>query len=164
MMKNNVQNGIPYYIELFGNEDYRELLQSNETSKLLGTISEQKAGYRYASDKWSIKQIVGHITDHERVMVYRMLRFTRKDTTQLPGYDQNLFVANSRFDELTLQQLVADFQNVRNATISFVSGLSEAQLNLRGLVWNFELKVEDFLVATIGHEIHHRNIIKERYL
>ena len=60
--------------------------------------------------KWSIKQIVGHINDHERIMTYRALRFSRKDLTQLPGYDQNLFVVNSRFDELNLQQLITELK------------------------------------------------------
>ena len=113
---------------------------------------------------WNIRQIVGHITDHERIMTYRALRFSRKDTTQLPGYDQNIFVENSRFNELSLQKLIADFKNVRAATNSFIDSLSEFQLKLKGFAWKYELTVEEFLKATVGHEVHHVNIIKERYL
>jgi len=163
-MKYTVQDGFPYYIELVGNSDYRQLFTSQTTFLLLAAISEEKGTYRYAPDKWSIKQIVGHITDHERIMTYRALRFSRKDTTTLPGYDQNQLVDNSRFDELSLEQLLIDFKNVRNATTSFITNLSDLQLNLKGVAWKYELSVEEFLKATIGHELHHVNIIKENYL
>lgn len=163
-MKYTVQDGFPYYIELLGSKDYRLLFSSQDNFALLNGISEEQATYRYAADKWSIKQIVGHITDHERIMTYRALRFSRKDTTQLPGYDQNLFVDNSRFDELSFRQLVTDFKNVRSATNGFIESLSDAQLRLKGAAWKYELTVEEFLKATIGHELHHIDIIKERYL
>ena len=164
MMKYSVSDGFPYYIELLGNTDYRQLFSSRENLTFLETISEEKTSYRYAPDKWSIKQIIGHITDHERIMAYRVLRFSRKDTSPLAGYDQELFVKNSRFDELSLKQLIADFKNVRMASISLMNTLSEQQFYLKGFVWKFEMTIEDFLKATIGHELHHINIIKERYL
>lgn len=163
-MKYTIQDGFPYYIELLGSKEYRLLFSSQDNFALLNGISEEQSTYRYAADKWSIKQIVGHMTDHERIMTYRALRFSRKDTTPLPGYDQNLFVDNSRFDELSFQQLVTDFRNVRAATNSFIESLSEGQLRLKGAAWKYELTVEEFLKATIGHEIHHMDIIKERYL
>lgn len=163
-MKYTIQDGFPYYIEMLGNADYRLIFSSQENFNLLETIDEEKANYRYAPNKWSIKQIVGHITDHERIMTYRALRFSRKDTTLLPGYDQNVFVDNSRFDELSLKQLITDLKNVRSASNSFIDSLSEEQFNLKGVAWKYELTVEEFLKATIGHEVHHMNIIKERYL
>ena len=163
-MKYTVQDGFPYYVELLEDADYRQLFSSPENFILLETISEEKARYRYAPGKWSIKQIVGHMTDHERIMTYRALRFSRKDTTLLPGYEQNLFVNNSRFDELSLQQLLTDFKNVRSATNSFIDGLSESQLNLKGVAWKYELTVEEFLKATMGHEMHHIRIIKDKYI
>jgi uncharacterized damage-inducible protein DinB len=163
-MKFTIEDGFPYYIELLGDADYRQLFSSPKNIALLETINEEKASYRYAPGKWSIKQIVGHMTDHERIMTYRALRFSRKDTTLLPGYDQNTLVDNSRFDELSLQQLLTDFKNVRNATNSFVDSLSEKQLNLKGTAWKYELTVKEFLKATIGHEIHHISIMKDRYL
>ncbi|HLO37894.1 MAG TPA: DinB family protein, partial [Lacibacter sp.] len=144
--------------------DYKQLFSSPATFVLLENISEEQANYRYAPGKWSIKQIVGHVTDHERIMTYRALRFSRKDNTQLPGYDQNLFVDNSRFNELSFQQLLTDFKNVRAATNSFIDSLSELQLRLKGFAWKYELTVEEFLKATIGHEIHHIDIMKDRYL
>ena len=163
-MKYSLQDGFLYYIELLGNADYRQLFSSSENFYLLETISEEKAVYRYAENKWSIKQIVGHITDHERIMIYRALRFSRKDKTQLASYDQDLLVANSNFGELSFHQLIADFTNVRNATNSFISTLNEQQLELKREGCKYGLTVEDFLKATIGHEIHHFNILKHYYL
>ena len=163
-MKYSINDGFPYYIELLGNSDYRQLFLAKDAIHLLGPLTEEKASFRYAPDKWSLKQIIGHITDHERIMTYRALRFSRKDKTLLPGYDQELFVDNSRFDELQVSQLINDFDNVRNATISFMNSLSAEQLSLTGTAWKYELTVEEFLKATIGHEVHHMEIIKQKYL
>ena len=163
-MKYSIKDGFPYYIELLGDTNYRPLFLTKEAITLLGPLTEEKASCRYAADKWSIKQIIGHITDHERIMTYRALRFSRKDKTSLPGYDQNLFVDNSRFDEQPVSQLIQDLENVRNATISFMNSLSPEQLALTGTAWKYELTVEEFLKATIGHELHHIAIIKQKYL
>jgi hypothetical protein len=163
-MKYTVQDGFPYYIELIENSDYHQLFSSLDHFSILEGISEEKSTYRYAPDKWSIKQIIGHVTDHQRIMMYRALRFSRKDSSQLPGYDQNLFVENSRFNELIFKQLITDFKNVRKATNSFIESRSNTQLALKGQTWKYELTVEEFLKATIGHEVHHINIIKQRYL
>lgn len=163
-MQYTVADGFPYYIELVEHADYRELFNSKENFNLLESLNDEQAKYCYAPAKWSIKQIVGHITDHERIMTYLALRFSRKDATPLPGYDQNLLVDNSRFDELSLHQLLTDFKNVRAATNSFIDSLSPSQLLLKGKAWKYELTVEEFLKATIGHEVHHMKIIKEKYL
>jgi len=104
------------------------------------------------------------MADHERIMTYRALRFSRNDKTPLPGYDQNILVDNSRFDELSVKQLTTDFENVRNATVSFINGLSPEQLLRTGTAWKYELTVEEFLKATIGHELHHIEVIKQKYL
>ncbi len=159
-MKYSVNDGFPYYIEIVGDQDYRQLFLSKENMKFLYSLTEEEGSYRYAPGKWSIKQIIGHITDHERIMTYRALRFSRNDKTPLPGYDQNLLVENSRFDEQSLHQLINDFENVRNATISFIKSLSPEQLLRTGTAWKYELTVEEFLKATIGHELHHIEVIK----
>jgi uncharacterized damage-inducible protein DinB len=163
-MKYSVSDGFPYYMELVGDNDYRQLFQSDENFSLLKSLSEEQVQHRYAPGKWSIKQIIGHITDHERIMMYRSLRFSRKDKTVLPGYDQDVLVNNSRFDEQTGDQLIQDFQNVRKASISFINSLSHEQLSLTGKAWKYELTVEEFLKATIGHELHHIKIIEAKYL
>jgi uncharacterized damage-inducible protein DinB len=163
-MKYSINDGFPYYIEIVGDQDYMQLFLSKENIELLHSLTEEEASYRYAPGKWSIKQIIGHITDHERIMTYRALRFSRNDKTPLPGYDQNLLVENSRFDEQSLSQLIYDFEQVRNATISFIKSLSPEQLLRTGTAWKYELTVEEFLKATIGHELHHIEVIKQKYL
>lgn len=163
-MKYSINDGFPYYIELLGDKDYNQLFTSKENLELLKSVTEENAAYRYAPGKWSIKQIIGHITDHERIMTYRALRFSRKDRTALPGYDQDTFVDNSRFDEQPVSQLITDLENVRNASNSFIRSLSKEQLLLTGTAWKYELTVEAFLKATIGHELHHIEVIKQKYL
>ena len=158
------EDGFPYYFNIVKNMDCKPLFSSLSTITFLRSINEEKSTYRYAPNKWSIKQIVGHITDHERIKIFRAFLMSRNESVQLWGYDQNQLVDNSRFEELTLQQLVADFQNVRNASISFVEALSENQLKINGLARQYEITLKDFLKSIIGHEMHHINIIKEKYL
>ena len=157
-------DGFPYYISLTQGQSYVSLFKSTNNIQLFNSISEVKAGFRYANDKWSLKQILGHIIDHERIMTYRALRFSRKDLTLLPGYDQDLLVMNANFDQHAFSELLHDYQSTRSATNSFISLLSEEQTKLKGIAWKFELSVEETLRATIGHELHHLKIIKERYI
>lgn len=163
-MKYKPKDGFPYYFDFVKNVEYRSLFSSSSTIKLLSAISEEKAVYRYASNKWNIKQIIGHITDHERIMIFRAFLMSRNEQVELWGYDQNLLVDHSRFEELTLNQLITDFVNVRKASISFIEVLSKNQLNIKGLAGHYEITLEDFLKSIIGHEKHHINIIKERYI
>ncbi|MEO9511726.1 MAG: DinB family protein [Flavobacteriaceae bacterium] len=158
------EDGFPYYFNLVKNMECKPLFTSVSTLTFLSSIDEEKSIYRYAPNKWNIKQIVGHITDHERIMIFRAFLMSRNESVQLWGYDQNLLVDSSRFEELTLQQLVTDFLNVRNASISFVEALSENQLEIKGMARQYEITLEDFLKSIIGHEMHHVNIIKEKYL
>jgi uncharacterized damage-inducible protein DinB len=157
-------SGFPYYISLVGENDFLALLKSDANHKFFASINEEQSRHRYAPDKWTLKQVLGHITDHERIMSYRALRFSRKDPTILPGYDQDLFVENGRFDQRTWAELVNDHKNVRQATLSLIGSLSEEQYLYKGLAWKYELPVSDVLKATVGHEIHHVKIIRERYL
>ncbi|HTJ49732.1 MAG TPA: DinB family protein [Cyclobacteriaceae bacterium] len=157
-----VSDGFPYYASLVKN--LNESFHSEENFNLLSRLTPEQWSYAYASGKWTIKQIVGHITDHERIMSYRILRFSRKDSTSLPGYDQDLMVNNSRFNDLGGSDLLEDLRNVRKATLSLMKSLSPEQLQLTGKAWKYELTVEEFLKATIGHELHHFIVLHERYL
>lgn len=163
-MKYTPGDGFPYYFDFVKFMDYKLLFTSSSTLKFLNSITGEKAKYRYAANKWSIKQIVGHITDHERIKIYRAFLMSRNESVQLWGYDQNFLVDNSRFEELTFQQLVTDFANVRQASGSFVDTLSKSQLEIKGMAGRYEITLEDFLKSIIGHEMHHINIIKDRYL
>ena len=156
-------DGFPYYIALVGSSNVKQLFHSETNFKILSSFTEEQINYKYAPGKWSIKQIIGHMTDHERIMIYRTLRFSRNDNTPLPGYDQELMVKNSRFHEMRSKDLIADFRNVRNATISLMDSFSEEQLQRKGMAWKFELSVEEMMKATIGHELHHMNVIKQHY-
>lgn len=163
-MKYTSKDGFPYYLDFVKNMDCKSLFSSTSTFIFLNSISEEEAAYRYARGKWSIKQIVGHITDHERIKIFRAFLMSRNESVQLWGYDQNSLVDNSRFEELTLQQLITDFINVRKASISFVEALSKSQLKIKGMAKQYEVTLDDFLKSIIGHEMHHINIIKERYI
>jgi uncharacterized damage-inducible protein DinB len=163
-MKYTPEDGFPYYFDLVKNRGCLSLFTSEQAFIFLNSISEEKALYRYEMDKWSIKQIVGHITDHERIKIFRAFLLSRNSEVELWGYDQNLLVNNSRFEELTFSELLTDYKNVRMATISFIESLSKNQLNIKGLARQQKITLEDFLKSITGHEIHHINIIKENYL
>ena len=163
-MKYIPEDGFPYYFEFVKNLDCKPLFSSLSTLTFLNSITEEKAVYRYAPSKWSIKQIVGHITDHERIMIYRAFLMSRNELVELWGYDQNTLVDNSRFEELTLQQLITDYVNVRKGSVSFIEVMSESQLKIKGLARQHEITLKDFIKSIIGHEKHHINIIKERYI
>jgi uncharacterized damage-inducible protein DinB len=163
-MKYIPKDGFPYYLDFVKKSNYLSIFTSDSTFTFLNSISEEKALYRYEENKWSIKQIVGHITDHERIKTFRAFLMSRNDKVELWGYDQNLLVKNSRFEELTFSQLLTDYKNVRKATISFIESLSQSQLNIKGWAKQYEITLEDFVKSIIGHEIHHTNIIKEKYL
>ncbi|GJM27379.1 MAG: hypothetical protein DHS20C17_00140 [Cyclobacteriaceae bacterium] len=163
-LKFSPKDGFPYYFQFVKNKDLETLFSSHSTFSFLKSINEEKAEIRYAPDKWSIKQVVGHITDHERIKMFRAFQLSRKETVQLWGYDQNLLVSNSRFEELTFKQLLNDFESIRKGSISFIQTLSERQLKIKGWAKQYEITLEDFLKSIVGHEMHHINIIKERYL
>ena len=158
------KDGFPYYVGLVNTSSLRQLFSEHSTFIFLESITDQKADYRYEANKWSIKQVIGHITDHERIKSYRAFLFSRQMEVQLWGYDQNLLVNNSNFDNLDLGLLIQDFKNVRNASISFIETLTKKQLSLVGHVGKHEIKLEEYLKSIVGHEIHHINIIKKKYL
>ncbi|SHG29976.1 DinB family protein [Flagellimonas flava] len=163
MSNYNPHDGFPYYFEQVQNQDLKTLYNPKEIVEFLDGIEEEKANYRYAPGKWSIKQVVGHITDHERIKMSRAFFLSRNQQMELWGYDQNALVNNSRFDQLQFSTLVSDFKNVRSSSVSFIATLSENQLNLIGRARQYDVTLKDFLKSIIGHEVHHLNILKERY-
>jgi len=119
---------------------------------------------RYAPDKWSIKEILGHLTDAERVMAYRAMRFARRDTTELPGFDENAYVPVANFDEMPMSELLDMYKCVRDATLSLARSFKEDDFVQLGKANKSDLSVRALLYIIAGHEIHHINVIKERYL
>lgn len=149
-MKYTPEDGFPYYFDFVKDDDLSTLFSSVSTFTFLKSISEEKAAFRYAPIKWYIKQIVGHITDHERIKMYRAFQLSRNNLVQLWGYDQKFLVDNNRFEELALKQLLSDFKNVRMSSISFIDTLSESQLIIKGRAKQYEVTLEDFLKSIIG--------------
>jgi hypothetical protein len=154
------------YIERVAEGDIVSILREQiaATSALLRGIPAERADFAYAPDKWTIKQVVGHLIDVERVMSYRALRFSHNDATELPGFDENTWVVNSNFAERTLPDLVDEYAAVRAATIHFAKHVSLDASTRRGTANGQGLSVRALLYIIAGHELHHVALIRERYL
>ena len=138
--------------------------QLEDTLVILRSIPASQAGFRYAPDKWSIKEVVGHVIDAERVFAYRALRFARNDKTPLPGYEQDDYIRNASFDDCTLDDLVAEFESVRRSTLFLFKHLTGEAWMRRGVANNNEVSVRALAYIIAGHELHHREILLNRYL
>ena len=138
--------------------------QRRETQELLAGLSEAKALYRYAPEKWSIKEVVGHLMDTERVFCYRALRFARADELPLQGFDEKAWVPTGQFDARSLKDLAAELDVVRRATIALFRGLDGEALARRGIANNNPITVRALAWIIAGHERHHVAILRERYL
>lgn len=160
----------PYYaryIERVPNGDIARTLEDSarETAALLGTDLARARGDRaYAEGKWTVKEVVGHVTDAERVFAHRMLRFGRGDATPLPSFDENAYTPAGGFGERPLEALVEEFLAVRNATLHLIRGLPEAAWTRRGAASGHDVSVRALAHIIAGHELHHRVILEQRYL
>lgn len=159
----------PYYekyIALVQGDDLAETLdhQLSDSLGMLCRISEAKSMHRYEPGKWSIKEVLGHLIDSERIFAYRALRFARKDHTPLSGFDQDPYVSAGRFDERPWSELVAEFEHVRRSTILFFRGVKPEAERLFGVANNSPITVRALGYVIAGHELHHMGILRERYL
>ena len=159
----------PYYGTYIGkvpDGDLRAMLSSQlrETLALIRSIPESRGGHRYAPDKWSIKEVLGHLVDSERIFSYRALRIGRGDSTPLPGFEQDDYVPSGRFGERTLHDLADELGAVRQATIHLFAHLDEAALERRGTASGKSISVRALAYIIAGHELHHVGILKTRYL
>ena len=154
------------YVSLVPEGDIVGLLgeQINETLALLRSIPEERGGFRYAPDKWSIKELVGHLIDSERIFSYRALRFARGDKTELPGYEQDDYVRGGSFDEVPLADLAAELASVRQATVLLFKHLNGEAWTRRGSANDSEVSVRALAHIIAGHELHHRSVLRDRYL
>jgi DinB superfamily len=153
------------YIVQVPGDDVVAVLKSQieDTSHLLRGLSESQAMYRYAPDKWSIKQVVGHLSDGERVFAYRMMTIARGDSTSLPGFDENAYVERAESDFRLLTSLVHEFRAIRFATIPLVESLGPETGARRGTANNNPITPRALAWIIAGHEIHHYKLLKERY-
>lgn len=159
----------PYYqsvLDLVDLENISQTLKTVhvETQELIESLSEEQGEMRYAHGKWSIKEIIQHIIDCERVFVYRALRISRGDKTEMPGFDQELWALNSNADAKSLNELALDALMVRNATVSFFEGLTDSELTLLGVASGRTISVRSIGFIIAGHERHHIQVIKKLYL
>ncbi|GHI01190.1 DinB family protein [Neobacillus kokaensis] len=154
------------YVQAVPEGNLTEILKDHleKMTQLFEEISEKDSLFRYAENKWSIKEVLGHITDTERIMSYRLLRVGRGDQTELAGFDENLYVQGAKSNQLSLKDLLEDFILTRNATISLIRNMPEEAWTNKGFANGSEITTRAIAYIIAGHEAHHRSIIKDRYL
>ncbi len=154
------------YIELVPGGDFLEILneQRRELVGLLSPLSEQQAEFRYAPDKWSIKEVLGHITDAERIFAYRILRIARGDQTPLASFEQEGYIKNGNFSARKLPDLLQEFSAVRESTLCLIRSLDQDAWLRRGVASQKEVSVLALAFIIAGHERHHRLILENKYL
>lgn len=157
----------PYasYVDLVDEEDILEAMeqQSSITQKLLASLDESRSAWRYAEGKWSIKEVIGHVVDSERIMGYRALCIARGETQNLPGYEENDYVANAAFDAWKLGDLAEQYALVRRSNIVFFRNLQPQAWDRRGTANDHVVSVRGLAYVIVGHERHHLRVLKEKY-
>ena len=138
--------------------------QMNLTSELLSGIDEEMGNYAYADKKWTLKELIGHLIDSERVFAYRTMRFARNDKTELPGFEEDDYVAAADFSRRTMSDLAEELYLLRKSNLFLFKSFSEEELNRTGTANGGEVSVEALLYIIAGHENHHIAVIKDRYL
>jgi uncharacterized damage-inducible protein DinB len=159
----------PYYgryIALIPDGPIVETLRSQiaETTAVLGALPEAKGEHRYEPGKWSVKEVLGHVIDAERVFSYRALRFARRDETPLPGFDEKLYVPAAAFGRRTIRSLLDEFRAVREATVHLFQNLDEEALSRSGIASENRMSVRALAWTIAGHERHHLGVLRDRYL
>ncbi len=154
------------YIQLVEEDDALSAVTANGDvgARFLEAISEEKWNHRYAEGKWSIKEMVQHLIDAERIFAYRALCIARGETVSLPGFDENTYAAASKADSRTKEELLAEFKTARQSTLQLFASFDEAQLSATGTANNNSISVNAIGFIIPGHLQHHLNVLEERYL
>src|SRR5215475_8627392 len=154
------------YISLAREEEIVATLdkQIEGTLSLIRGLSAAQGDLRYAPGKWSVKEVIGHLIDTERIFAYRALRFARNDATPLPGFDENSFVDNAGFGSRTLADLAEEFEHTRKSNIYLFKSLDGDSSLRRGVANDNEISVRALAYNIAGHELHHVGILRSRYL
>ncbi|WP_411895040.1 DinB family protein [Winogradskyella sp. A2] len=165
----NSEEFIPYYsqyIDKTTDINIVQALQDNLQSvvKYFESVPIEKQGYAYAKNKWSIKDILLHLIDTERIFCYRALRITRNDKTPLVGFDQDEYVVHGKANNRTMDSLIEEYISVRNSTITLFSNIDSEAIKLMGEASGSKISVRAIGYIITGHENHHISIITERYL
>ena len=153
------------YIDLVPEKDPVSVLerQAGELTSMLKGISEERAGFRYAPGKWSIKELVNHVADAERIFGYCALSIARGDTRSLPGFDEQQFAANSDADGRSLESLFDELMAVRTATVALFRGLSDTAWDRVGTANDNRIGVRSLAYVAAGHVRHHMKVLREKY-
>jgi len=158
----------PYYDRYISLIPGTEILATLESQRrqmmlLLSGRDEADGDFRYAPDKWSAKQVLGHVCDTERIFAYRALRIARGDRTPIEGFEQDDYVRNGPFHELPISEIIEDYIGVRRATLTLLRNLDEPAWTRRGIANKNEVSVRALAYIIAGHELHHRRILEEKY-
>ncbi len=155
-----------HYINLVHEEDLMiALIKSEEaTAAIINSIRKEQENFCYAEGKWSIKEVLQHITDSERIFAYRALRFSRRDATPLSGFDENHYVPNANTSERSIKNILDEYQAVRASSIALYQYMNDEMLDFKALANGVENSARAMGWMIAGHNIHHLNVIKERYL
>jgi hypothetical protein len=153
------------YIEKVPGERIGEYLTSQlrEVERLLAPLDDAAARFRYAPEKWSVKEVLGHLCDAERIFGYRLLRIARADTTPLPGFEEDAYVPPAEFDTRPIGDLLREFQAVRASTIALVEGLPPAGWQRSGQASGKAISSRALAYIIVGHVTHHLTVLRERY-
>lgn len=154
------------YVSLVEETDIVSALEKNlyELQNLLAEVSEEKGSYAYAENKWSIRELLGHLIDGERVFSYRALRISRDDKTPLASFEENSYIANSNFSRAKLADLIEEFSLLRASNILLFKNLSDEAWLRTGTASEAAVSVRALAYIMVGHVRHHANILRERYL
>ena len=153
------------YIAEVGGDNIGEQLveQLSQVERLFSGLDDAAALARYAPGKWSIKELLGHLNDSERIFGYRLLRISRGDSTPLPGFDQNPYVVAGRFDGRPLPDLLGEFRAIRLSTVALSSGIPDEAWTERGVASENSVTARALLYIIVGHVAHHLQVLRDRY-
>jgi hypothetical protein len=154
------------YIQLVPEGNIINILNQQlvECENFFSSINEEKSLFKYAENKWNIREILGHVIDTERIFIYRALRFSRKDPQALLSFDENSYSENSNYKFLLLAEIWKEFSFLRNSNILMFKGFTDEMWALKGIASGNEVTVRTIPYLVAGHFIHHQNVIMERYL
>lgn len=154
------------YINEVKEDDLTDALKNQTTlfNSFFNSVPNEKREFRYAEGKWSVKEVIQHIIDAERVFTYRALRFARKDETPLPGFDENNYADNANTDNRKWDDLIEEFNALRRSTEILFNSFNEDQLNAEGIANDNSVSVLAIGFIIAGHANHHITVVKERYL
>ncbi len=152
------------YIAAVGEKGAISALRGTDFLVLISGLSEQQWNYRYAPEKWSVKEVLVHIMDTERIFAYRLLRISRNDSTPLAGFEQDGYIENADVENRSVSSLLTEYKAVRAATLSLLESLDVPALSRIGTASGAGVSARSLAYMIAGHEIHHHQIINEKYL